>query len=77
MKFLGKIAASLADIKARLNEVLAKREGRKASAVPMTRRQVRRSMESVYPRLKSGRQWTRYRKNLKRTTGINLLKLGA
>lgn len=39
------------------------------------RRQARKRAQAMLPRLKSGRQWTKYRKFLKRTQGVDFLKL--
>jgi hypothetical protein len=73
MKFLGGIRSALSNVLSKLSA----RALRTGNTMPMTRRQVRRSMEALYPKLKSGRQWRIYRKTLRRTTGIDLLKHGA
>jgi hypothetical protein len=39
------------------------------------RRQSRKMAQKMMPRLKSGRQWTKYRKFLKRTQGLDYLAL--
>jgi hypothetical protein len=39
------------------------------------RRQARRLAQRMMPRLRSGRQWTKYRKFLKRTQGLDFLAL--
>jgi hypothetical protein len=51
------------------------RPAKGSTCILSQRRQAKKRAQQMMPRLRSGRQWTKYRKFVRRTKGIDFLKL--